>query len=95
MGVNGYGKITRKKVKYPRPGTPPAITVRDIEAAAERGRRRDEERLAVAMYLPRHDCDFPGCQLSAGHPPPHCVEDLLRSGRYLIIDDNGKVLREV
>ena len=49
----------------------------------------------VVMRGLRHDCTFNGCQLSLGHPPPHCVVDLVRSGRYLIIDDNGKVLREI
>jgi hypothetical protein len=88
---------------------PAAITIPDIQAAAERERRRHSERLARDIYttgLPAGDCTYPGCQLSAGHPPPHCCvwpsavmwdsngRGPRRAG-YLMIDDNGNVLREL
>jgi hypothetical protein len=44
-------------------------------------------------------CPFPGCQLSLGHPLPHCVigrPDSPESPKpYLMIDGDGKVLRVV
>lgn len=46
----------------------------------------------VVMRGLRQDCTFPRCQLSLGHPSPHCLE--WRSV-YLMVDDDGNVLREL
>jgi hypothetical protein len=96
-----HGKLKCRKCKR----APASITIADIQAAAERERRRHSERIARDIYttgLPPGDCTYPGCQLSAGHPPPHCCvwpsAVMLKSGRpagYLMIDDNGNVLREL
>jgi hypothetical protein len=52
-----------------------------------------------AQYLranERQDCTFPGCQLSLGHPPPHCVTTPADSNTgYWMVDDDGKVLRRL
>lgn len=53
-------------------------------------RQRVEMTALVGL---RHDCTFPGCQLSAGHPPPHCLP--AAGGRYQMVDDNGNILREL
>lgn len=47
------------------------------------------------IYGLRHDCTFPGCQLSLGHPPPHCVADPDGADQYLMIDADGSVLRSL
>ena len=52
------------------------------------------------MYLragERQDCPFPLCQLSLGHPSLHCCKPLQRRahGVYLMVDDSGKILREL
>lgn len=47
----------------------------------------------VIMRNLRHDCPFQLCQLSAGHPPPHCCTD--GSGLYLMVDEDGRILREL
>lgn len=45
----------------------------------------------------QHDCDFTHglCQLSRGHAIPHCVPDTDGSGSYLMVDDEGWILREI
>lgn len=45
--------------------------------------------------LTRADCAFPRCQLSLGHPPTHCCGSQSRPGVYLMVDDDGKILREL
>lgn len=77
----------------------------EIREAAERDRRRDIERLARDIYttgLPAGDCTYPGCQLSAGHPLPHCVGSSTLEARrpgsgaeYWMVDDEGNVLRRL
>lgn len=47
------------------------------------------------VRTPRADCTFPGCQLSLGHPPPHCVADPDGADQYLMIDADGSVLRSL
>lgn len=48
----------------------------------------------VIRSLRRHDCAFPGCQLSLGHPLPHCVL-APEGGRYQMMDEDHNVLREI
>lgn len=45
----------------------------------------------------QHDCAFDHgyCQLSHGHELPHCVPDPDGSGSYLMVDDKGRILREL
>jgi hypothetical protein len=63
------------------------------------------QRVEMTALVGRQDCTYPGCQLSLGHPPTHCCvwpsAVMLSAGRYqrragyLMIDDNGNVLREL
>lgn len=46
------------------------------------------------MYLrERQDCHVFGCQLSLGHPLPHCC--IAAGGRYQMVDEHGTILREL
>ena len=83
-----HGKLKCRKCKG-------RITIADIQAAAERSTRRHSARLVREIYtcLPPGDCPLFGCQLSAGHPPPHCL--LVAGGRYQMVDDHGRILREL
>jgi hypothetical protein len=92
-----HGKLKCRECKERR-RVPAAVTMQDIEAAAARGRLREEKRIAEFIYTavaecPPADCPVFGCQLSAGHPPPHCLP--AAGGRYQMVDDNGNILREL
>lgn len=49
---------------------------------------------AVMRNIAVPPCSFPSCQLSNGHPLPHCVKPA-NGTHYLIMDDAGNVLRRL
>lgn len=58
----------------------------------------DQQKLVdLIRHYRRHDCSFVygHCQLSRGHALPHCVPDPDGSGSYLMVDDDGRILREI
>jgi hypothetical protein len=69
--------------------TKPNGDVQRIEIKPPRG------TMIYNVGAPREDCAFPRCQLSLGHPPTHCCSSQSRPGLYLMVDDNGNVLREI
>lgn len=68
----------------------------DISTPDGKTRRIEVRPPSIAMIVGlRHDCTFPGCQLSLGHPLPHCCVSPARPGAYLITEDNGHIIRAV
>jgi hypothetical protein len=54
-------------------------------------------RFSQPLTFYARDCDFSHghCQLGHGHALPHCVPDPDGSGSYLMVDENGLILREI
>lgn len=62
-----------------------------FEALPDRNAWRD--RNGWRVFPSPGDCPVFGCQLSAGHPPPHCLA--AGGGRYQMVDEHGTILREL
>jgi hypothetical protein len=82
------------------------MTDAEVRELRETGRATITETMSVEeirrrypdVEIPRHDCPFSGCQLSAGHPVPHCVnpnQDGSASREYWIMDDDHTLLRRI
>jgi hypothetical protein len=71
-----------------------------FEALPDRNAWKDRDGWHV--FASPGDCTYPGCQLSAGHPLPHCVGASTLEARrpgsgaeYWMVDDEGNVLRRL
>jgi hypothetical protein len=82
-------------------GGPVADAGKARESFAAGGLQPSIEMLLLAfdnaLAKPGGECDFAHghCQLSKGHVLPHCVPDPDGSGSYLMVDDQGRILREL
>jgi hypothetical protein len=88
-----HGKLKCRKCKGRGRKVHMSEIVTEVEATA---------RIARRINCRRQDCTYPGCQLSLGHPPPHCVGASTLEARrpasgaeYWMVDDNGTVLRRI